>query len=292
MMLGLLVVLTVGLPATAWADAFDLYTNRVLEKVAKAKGVKPVEQLTPDLLAENAGAIKGTSGAFLAVRTNSGKWARLLVQPARQKVNNKVSVPILLIERFVTYREDEDQTIVAQGHDVRLFRDFVFSLDLGQVVPANLGGDIRFVVDGDKVHTEPVGKAQFFLLTQPLPEAVPPKSGKLVMGEKFVPQYFTGIYRLQDDGRRNGTLHLKVRDDNTVVGHYYSGSDGKKYEVEGQVGDPHHTIEFKILFPRTVETFRGWMFTGNGRAITGFSRLETREAGFYAVRIENQEKKK
>jgi hypothetical protein len=41
-----------------------------------------------------------------------------------------------------------------------------------------------------------------------------------------------------------------------------------------------------ITFPRTLQQFSGCMFTGDARAITGFSRLQERETGFYAVRME------
>ncbi len=290
LLIGLLASLAAGAPALARADAFDLYTNRVLAKLPKAPGVLPVKRLTPELLTEHAGVLPGTTGALLVVRTGEGRWSKLLVQPARQKIADTRSLPILLIERFVTYREGEDQAVVVRGQDVRLFKDFLFNLDIGQVVPASVGGDIRFVVEGDKAYAEPAGKAEFYLLTKPYPGAVPPKTGKVVVGGKFQPEYFTGIYKLYDDGRRTGVLHLKVNADGSVKGHYYSGKDGKKYEVEGQVGDPHHTIEFKILYPRTVETFRGWMFTGNAQAITGHARLEQSESGFYAIRDEESAK--
>ena len=47
------------------------------------------------------------------------------------------------------------------------------------------GGDLRFVVDGEKVYTAPVGKARLYLVTKALPDAAPKKAGKFVMGEKF-----------------------------------------------------------------------------------------------------------
>jgi hypothetical protein len=70
-----------------------------------------------------------------------------------------------------------------------------------------------------------------------------------------------------------------------VLGHYYSDKDGQKYEVSGKAGGPAHRIEFRVTFPRTVQFFQGFMFTGDARAIAGTSRLEDRETGFYAVRV-------
>jgi hypothetical protein len=269
------------------ADAFDYYTNPVLVKAPAAKGVLPLKQATPAQLTENAGILPGTTGSFLVVRTNDGRMSKLLVQPAGQKLQRGGSVPILLIDRFVTYREGEERTIWAQGKGVRLFDGFTFSLDLGQVVPAKVGGDLRFIAAGDKTYLEAVGKAEMYLLTQVLPEAAPKKSDKLVIGATFEPRYFNGVYQLYDDGRRSGKLHLKVAGNGDVAGFYYSDKDGRKYEVEGKVGSPVQSIHFRITFPRTIQDFHGWLFTGDGRALTGYSRLQDRETGFYALRVDN-----
>ena len=56
--------------------------------------------------------------------------------------------------------------------------------------------------------------------------------------------------------------------------------------MAGKVGSPPYTIEFTIIYPRTRQEFHGWMFTGDGKAIAGFSRLQDHEHGFYALREE------
>jgi hypothetical protein len=144
------------------------------------------------------------------------------------------------------------------------------------------------VGEAGKVRAEPVGKAKLFLLTKPLPEATPTKTGRLVVGETFEPRYFNGAYKLHDDGRRSGTLKLQVADDGAVTGFYYSDKDGQKYEVEGKIGSPKHAVQFTVRFPRSRQTFTGWLFTGDARAIVGSSRLLDRETGFYAVRQEEE----
>jgi len=273
-------------PALARADSFDNYTNPLLAKIAESKSAEKIDKLTTELLVDNARVLPGINGAFVVVKTNDNRWAKLLVQAARHKIDAEKSVPIALIERFVTFREGEERTILAKGENVRLFHDFRFNLDFGQVIPANLGGDLRFVADGDKVYLEPIGKAEMFLLTKHLPEANPKKGLKVVVGEKFEPRYFNGVYKLYDDGRRSGKLHLQVAENNLVSGYYYSDTDGKKYEVEGKIGIPNHNINFMITFPRTIQQFSGCMFTGDGKAIAGFARMQDRETGFYAMRIE------
>lgn len=269
------------------ADSFDHYTNPLLAKVAESKSASKVKQLTPEAMVDNAHVLPGINGTFIAVRTNEGRWAKLLVQPARHKIDADKSVAIVLVERFATYREGEERRILARGENIRLFNDFCFNLDIGQIVPASLGGDLRFSADGDKASLEPLGKAELYLVTKHLPEANPKKTAKVVIGEKFEAHYFDGVYKLYDDGRRSGALHLKVGANNVVTGHYYSDKDGARYDVEGKIGSPNHNINFTIIFPRTVQQYAGAMFTGDGKAIAGFSRLQQRETGFYAVRVEH-----
>jgi len=268
------------------ADAFDHYTNVILAKVPKSAGTQQVKQVTPQQMVENARVLPGVSGCLLVVRTNDNRFGKLLVQPARQKIDDKTSLPILLIERFVTYREGEERTIHAQGQNVRLFSGVRFNLDMGQVVPDNVPADLRLVVDGDSVHVEPIGKAELYLVTKHLPEATPKKPAKLEIGAAFEPRYFNGKYKLYDDGRRSRILQLQVADNGDVDGSYYSDKDGQKYEVTGKIGKPNHSIQFKITFPRTVQIFEGFLFTGDGKAITGSSKLQERETGFYALRLE------
>jgi hypothetical protein len=76
-----------------------------------------------------------------------------------------------------------------------------------------------------------------------------------------------------------------------VTGYYYSDKEGKKYDVEGKVGVPSpHAIEFKVFYPQTFQAFQGFMFTGDGRAIAGSSKILNRETGFYALRVEDEKK--
>src|SRR5205823_10070132 len=134
---------------------------------------------------------------------------------------------------------------------------------------------------------EPVGKARMYLLTQPMPEAKPVKTAKVVIGETFEAKYFNGSYKLHDDGRRSGTLKLSVDGEGNVEGAYYSDRDGQKYEVKGKVGMPLYSIQFTVTFPRSEQTFQGLMFAGDGKAIAGTSRIVQHETGFYAVRVED-----
>src|SRR5262245_37083726 len=143
------------LPADLQADAFERYTNPILSKVSAAEGAKEIKRLTVDLLAENDQVLPQTTAAMIVVRTNGGRWSKLLAVAARQKIDEKQQVPILLIERFVTFKEGEDRAVEAKGQNLHLYHGFQLNLDLGQVVPPALGGDVRFVAEGGKVYAEP-----------------------------------------------------------------------------------------------------------------------------------------
>ena len=279
-----------GFGSVGQADPFDYHFNTDLIQVPKAKGVKKAKRLTVDLLADVSGLVKGTTGAFLVVKTNENRWAKLMVFPARQRLADGKTVPILLIEKFVTYRAGEERRIECQGENIRLFGNFIFNLDMGQVVPASVGGDIRFVGDKGKPYAEPVGEAEFFLLTKAIATAKADTSEKVVAGKVFIPGYFNGTYKIEEDGRRTGTLKLQVEKDGKVLGYYFSDKDGNKYAVEGKIGSPNHRIDFRIMFPQTTQFFRGWMFTGDAAAIAGSARMQQRETGFYATRLVKEEK--
>jgi hypothetical protein len=279
-------------PTPARADAFDFYINPVLGKVPDSPCAKEIKQLDVADLTEVDQVIPDANAALLMVKTNDTRYAKLLVTSARRKITEEKTLPILLIDRFVTYRPGEDQAFHAIGKNVNLFNGFRFSLDLGQVVPEEVGGDLKFTVDGAKLILEPIGKAKMYLITKPLPEALPKKGAKLVVGEKFEAKYWDGKYKLFDDGRRTGMLTFNIDEQGTVRGTLVSDKDGKTYNVNGKVGKEKHAIDFTVTLPRTEQTFTGWMFTGDGKAIVGSSKMlagagqQAREMGFYAVRIE------
>ena len=277
------ILLTGSCPA---AEVFDYYVNPVLARVVESKDAKEIKKLTTTMIVENDRVLPHTRSAFLVVKTNRGRYAKLLVQVARQKIDADRTIPMLLIDQYVTYKEGEERAVQASGKNLSLFPGFRLSLDLGQVVPEALGGDLRFVAEGDKIYTEPLGNAKLYLVAKALPDVGPKKGAKFVAGETFEPSWFNGTYHLRSDGRRSGKLTLKVEEDGTVGGVYYSDKDGSKYPVSGHIGTPKHALQFAIKFPRAEETFQGCMFTGDGQAITGTSRLQERETGFYARRVE------
>src|SRR5438270_8199178 len=71
----------------ARADAFDHYVNPVLARAVERKAFQEVKRLTPALILDNDRVLKGIPAAFVVVKTNKGRYAKLLVRDAAQKVD-------------------------------------------------------------------------------------------------------------------------------------------------------------------------------------------------------------
>ncbi len=284
----LLLIAALILAAPARADHFEHYINPVLDKaVQDGKLVKEYKELTASQIADAGEVLADTSDAFLIVRTNEDRWAKLLVQQARQRIGKDKQTPMLLIEKYVTFKEATERTVKAKGENIHVYPGMRMNLDLGQFVSESLGGDILVeAADKDGFKLKPLGNAKLYVLTKPVPDVVPKKPARLVVGATFEIRYFNGEYKLFDDGRRSGKLKLAVNESGEVTGAFYSDRDGAKYEVFGKAGDPQHQIRFTIKFPQVEQSFTGFLFTGNGKAIAGTTKLQNREAGFYAERIE------
>ena len=270
----------------ARADAFDRYNNPLLSKVVESDSVQEIKKLTPELLGQY-GKLTDSGGAMLVVKTNGSRNAKLVLQEARQRTGDK-TIPMLLVERFVCFKPDQDQAKQASGQTVHLYNGFQLSLDLGQVVPNDVGGDLRFVAEGSWGYVEPVGNAKLYLVTKLLPGSEVKKPVKPAIGEAFDPQFFNGVYRLHDNGRRTAKLTLKVEADGTVSGEYVSDDTGRSYDVYGKILNPKHQVQFFVKFPQTEQSFQGFLFTKDAQAICGSSRMQDREFGFYAVRAEDK----
>jgi hypothetical protein len=274
--------------AVGRAEQFDYYTHPVLAKAVSEGTLKETKELTADQIGEHTGALPDSSSAFLVVATNDKRLAKLLVQPARQKIGGDRQAPLLLIDKYVTFKGTTDRAMQAQGQNLHLYPGLRVSLDIGQVVPESIGGDLTVVAgEKDAFVVRPVGAAKLYLVTKPIPGVVPKKAPKLVVGETFETRFFAGRYRLHDDGRRTGVLKLEVNDAGEITGTFTSDKDGREYEVQGKAGTPKHAIAFTIKFPATTQAFTGHMFTGDGKAIAGTAKMLEREAGFYAERLED-----
>jgi hypothetical protein len=270
------------------AEQFDYYTHPVLAKAVSDGTLKEVKELTSDQVAEYASALPDSASAFLIVATNDKRFAKLLVQPARQKLGEK-QAPLLLVDKYITFKGTSDRAVQASGQDLHLYPSLRLNLDIGQVVPEAVGADLTVMAaekDANAFVVKPVKDAKLYVVTRPIAGVVPKKAPKLVVGEAFETRFFAGRYKLHDDGKRSGVLKLDINEAGEITGIFTSDKDGREYEVQGKAGMPKHAVTFTIKFPATTETFTGFMFTGDGKAIAGTTKMLEREAGFYAERVD------
>lgn len=267
------------------ADNYDRYINPILAKVAESSEVTPITKLVPAQVAKHNDLFQETGGVLLIIRTNQGNNAKALVQFARQR-KEKGAVPMVLMERVISYKPGQDRAIQAQVATVHLYDGFRFSFDLGQVVPEQIGGDVRFIDSPEGGYLEAVGNAKLYLVTKHLPgtEARKP-ANRTVLGEAFDPASIAGTYKLNDDGRRNAVLELSIDKDGNLAGSYTSEQSGRKYEVAGKITPTmKHQLIFTVKFPNTSQEFTGYIFTKDASAIAGVTRMQGQEFGFYAVK--------
>lgn len=266
-------------------DGFDLLPRPELAKLAASDSFAPVDDLSIKQLAEADGRLAGTTGTLLIAKSNQGRWSRILISQARQKIDMEKSVPILLVDRFATCMDSEDRALVQSGKDVRLFAGFRFSLDLGQVVPAEMPADFEIVPDGKSLKIKKDKGAGLWIIKKEIAPAKPVKPAAIDTAKPFGVHWFTGHYRLYDDGRRMGRLEIESDKDGNLSGALFSDKDNKRYELFGKVAMPNHTAQFTVRFPRSEQYFQAWLFTGDGAALAGTTRFGERETGFYATRI-------
>jgi hypothetical protein len=266
-------------------DTYDRYTNTVLARLPGLPEAKAVEKVTPQSVAEQGQLFPESGAALVIVRTNTGNNAKLLVQFARQK-SDAGQTPMALLERATTYKPGQERALQAFVPVVHLYDGFQLNLDLGQVVPAKVGGDLRYVETADGGRLEPVKNAKLFVVTRHPHEAQAKKpAARSGLGEAFDPQAMTGTYQLRDDGRRKAALELAVDAEGNVTGGYTSEQSGRKYEVAGKVTPTmKHQVVFTVKFPNSSQEFTGFAFTKDAGAICGTTRFQGQEFGFYAVR--------
>lgn len=267
------------------AEVFDRYTNAVLAQALQQNQLSPVQALTPDQINDAPKLIPNSNGALVFVKTANGFHAKLLVLFAQQKIGEQ-TLPVLVVERFVTYRPNSERAVAAEGRNLHLYPGFVLHLEIGQIVPANVSGHLRVVSDAKKgEYVEALGTTRMYLVTKPLPGTEVKKSARPAPDENYRIEFFKGTFRLFDDGRNSGILRLEVDEQGNLRGEFISDATGNKYPVSGKVGpNPRHAVQFTIQFPKSVQHFSGYIFTRGGQAICGSSKFQEREAGFYAIR--------
>jgi len=283
-----LIFLVVSPSVALGVDPFDRITRPVLIEWSRSSDWKPVNGTlsATDLLSAD-GLGKDLPGSPVIFKTSKGRWTKALLRPARQKLEGDHSVPILLVEKYATFLDNEERAVSPSGSEIRLFPGFRFSLELGQVVPPEVAADFQLTKDGQSVKLILEKETSLWVPKKPFQAPSPPKPPKIDATKPFGIHWFAGHFRLHDDGRRSGRLEIEVDKEGNLSGAFFSDLDNKRYELFGKVGMPSHTAQFTVRFPRTEQLFQATLFTGNGSALTGTSRFGERETGFYAIRIDD-----
>lgn len=263
-------------PAIA-ADAFDRHTTKWLQK--GIRGQSPLKRVS----LQQAGKLKSigpqVASPCIVVRTNDGNLAKVLLGWGFRRGGDKL-VPVLLLERFVTYRAGRGDTTAAAGKDVMLFAGFHFNLDIGQVVPAGQGGDVQFTQKGE---LEPLGNAKIYGLSgSQLPA---PKNGAGPENRDGVsPRDFTGTWKVTVDGRWHGEMELELQDNGRLRGKYTSKESKSTYDVSGRIARLRHHVKLTIRLENAGESIDAFLFTRDKSVMAGSATLAGRDFGFYAVR--------
>lgn len=186
-------------------------------------------------------------GHLLVVRTDEGGWCVLECQFAARKRSGRV-FPVVLLQRLAVVRPDGG--IAVQRSEVEWFAGLQLECDLGQVVPAEFGGDL--VLEGDdpanaRIVARPDVDLWFIeKLTLPEPASTSEESGSGL-------QAFAGNYEMYTDGKHAGRLRLSVADNGVVRGSFVSAQTGEAYSVAGRFGGPEYRLRLRITFPQSVQ---------------------------------------
>lgn len=260
------------------ADAFDQHTSEILKQaIADAK---PIERLALDD-ANKLQPIGRNLSTCIVVRTNDGNVAKALVAWGFRRGEDK-PIPVLLIERFVTYRGNRGDVTAAAGEDVMLFAGFAFNFDIGQVVPAGQGGDVRMT---DESVLVPIDEAKIFGLDgSRLPAAEDDGEEDPHDHEGVLPRDFAGAWRVDIDGRWRGEWLLHVNGEGQVRGTYTSDDSKSGYPISGRVASPSHRVKLTVHLENAQQTVDALLWTTDKSRMSGAATLAGREFGFVAVR--------
>lgn len=278
-----LVVILTASPLCA-ADAFDRHTSYWLRQVIDNN--QPLQQLSLEDGSKLKSIAPAISSPCIVVKTDEGNYTKALIGWGFVKNPNGM-VPVLLIERYVTYRSDRSDVTSAAGKDVMLFAGFSFNFDIGQVVPEGQGGDIRLAKDGTLVSLE--GAELYGMDGSQLP---PPAAGEKHDPhdhQGVLPRDFTGIWKANVDGRWTGEWELQVEDSGRVSGRYTSDETKSTYDITGRVAALPHNIKLAIQLDNAEQTIDAYLWTKDKSALAGTVTLAGRKFGFYALRVEASE---
>jgi hypothetical protein len=262
-------------------DAFDRHTSTWLR--AAVKDAMPWAEATAKQAEDLKRLDANTENPCLIIRTGEGNLTKALVSWGLRKGKDKV-IPVLLIERYVTYTAGRNDVTSAAGGNVMLFPGFIFNFDIGQVVPEGQGGDVQFT-EGKALKA--LEETQIFGLNgSALPKAAAGNGAfDPTANEGVVPADFAGVWKLNVDGRWKADLELKVDEEGVVTGKYISAETKSGYPLDGVIAKTvPHRIKFLVDFGASKQGFEGFLWTKDKNMFAGMVTMDAQRFGVVATR--------
>ena len=272
--------------AVSAADVFERHDAKLVKRLAEDG--ESVKQLSMRDAAKLKSLAANISSPCLIVRTDEGGYAKLLAAwglKKKLKEGEKPS-PVLLIERYVTYRGDRLDLTSATGKDIMLFPGFGFDLDIGQVVPEDQGADITLSLEGDLVVAD---KARLVALNgSQLPPSDKTTKHDPTDHDGVLPQDFSGTWKLNADGRWLGEMELKVTEGGRATGSFTSDESKNAYDITGQTGGTPHNLKLEVFLANTQLSVDGFLWTKDKSMMAGTVTMTGRKFGFVATRVASE----
>lgn len=276
--LALLATCEFALPAACRADLFDDHTAYWLKQVVDKQ--PSIESLSMKDGAKLKPIGRRLTSPCVVIKTDDENYAKALLAWGMRK-NKDTLTPVVVIERFVTYRGDRPNITTAAGKEVMLFPGFQFNFDIGQVVPEGQGGDLKCGPDGT---LEVIPSAKLFALSGPAIPVDPKESLKPSNQVEVLPTDFAGQWQVHIDGRWTGRWELKV-DERRVYGKFISDETQSEYEINGHIAASAHNLRLDVELANTSQSVDGFLWTKDKSAMAGTVVIADRKVGFYAIRM-------
>ena len=261
-------------------DVFDRHDAAILKQVVEAGAA--VTEVTQAQVAKLKPLARDIDSTCLIVETNGGNLAKVLVSWGfRKQRQAEKPTPVLMLDRYVTYEQGRGDTSLANGTNVMIFPGFKFDFDLGQIVPEGFDADIEFTdkgalrcLDTVKIHT--VNGSQL-----PATEAAAPvkKTAELIS-----PEDFSGVWKVDGDGRWIGEWDLSVNEQGEASGKFLSAETKSSYPIVGQIGGQPHQIKLQIQFNNAIQVVEAYLWTKDKSKLAGSFSLAGKKFGISATR--------
>ena len=222
---------------------------------------------------------------MVVIKTGESQWTKAAMTWAFRKTEAGL-IPILTIERFVTYRDDLSNVSAASDDNIMLFAGFAYDFDIGQVVPVDQGGDLAFTVDDKQKSIQLLGEAKLWGVNgSQLPET---DEGETLSPTDHAGVLPTDFFRSLENFYRwpLGWSHATENPKWTHLDRHPSPPKKPKAHTKSRDELPHHrnmpNSPFNSITPN--KTWKPICGQKTKSAMAGISSLAGQTFGFYATR--------